>query len=68
MIVNPLYKILEIEAKFKFNDGFPKAFEFLNKRLTTIPIISPPNWSIPFEFMCDIRWIRYLSKLIKSFT
>ncbi|XP_070009681.1 uncharacterized protein [Nicotiana sylvestris] len=30
-----------------------KAFELLKYRLTTTPIITAPNWSLPFELMCD---------------
>ena len=29
------------------------AFEELRKRLTTSPIMSPPDWELPFELMCD---------------
>ncbi|XP_070005254.1 uncharacterized protein [Nicotiana sylvestris] len=32
---------------------FMKAFEILKYRLTTTPIITAPNWSLPFELMCD---------------
>ena len=29
------------------------AFEKLKRLLTSSPIIQPPNWSSPFELMCD---------------
>ena len=29
------------------------AFENLKKRLSSAPIISPPDWNLPFELMCD---------------
>ena len=29
------------------------AFNTLKEALTSTPIIVPPNWSIPFEIMCD---------------
>ena len=28
-------------------------FEKLKQLLTSSPIIQPPNWSLPFELMCD---------------
>ncbi|XP_070035967.1 uncharacterized protein [Nicotiana tomentosiformis] len=45
--------LLEKAAKFHFNDDCIKAFELLKFKLTTTPIITAPNWSIPFELMCD---------------
>ncbi|XP_050876541.1 uncharacterized protein LOC127080256 [Lathyrus oleraceus] len=29
------------------------AFDFLKKALTSDPIIQPPDWTLPFEIMCD---------------
>ncbi|XP_070007263.1 uncharacterized protein [Nicotiana sylvestris] len=52
-VVNPLCKLLEKYAKFVFNDECMKAFELLKYRLTTTPIITAPNWSLPFELICD---------------
>ncbi|XP_070026112.1 uncharacterized protein [Nicotiana sylvestris] len=52
-VVNPLCRLLEKDAKFNVNDGCMRAFELLKFNLTTTPIITAPNWSIPFELMCD---------------
>ncbi|XP_021750408.1 uncharacterized protein LOC110716081 [Chenopodium quinoa] len=30
-----------------------KAFDDLKAQLTSAPVIRPPNWSLPFEIMCD---------------
>lgn len=30
-----------------------KAFELLEFKLTTTPIITAPDWSLPFKLMCD---------------
>ncbi|KAD4178892.1 hypothetical protein E3N88_27483 [Mikania micrantha] len=30
-----------------------KAFEFLKERLVSAPILVAPDWSLPFELMCD---------------
>uniref|UniRef100_A0A1S4B8D2 Uncharacterized protein n=1 Tax=Nicotiana tabacum TaxID=4097 RepID=A0A1S4B8D2_TOBAC len=34
-------------------DNYRKAFEILKKQLTNAPIVISPNWSEPFEIMCD---------------
>ncbi|XP_070022016.1 uncharacterized mitochondrial protein AtMg00860-like [Nicotiana sylvestris] len=52
-VVNPLCKLLEKDAKFHFNEDCMKAFEFHKFKLTTTPIITTPDWSLPFELMCD---------------
>ena len=38
---------------FKFDEECELAFKLLKEKLTTTPIIVPPDWSIPFELMCD---------------
>ncbi|XP_059311714.1 uncharacterized protein LOC132063262 [Lycium ferocissimum] len=48
-----LGQLLEKEAKFVFDDKFRKAFDELKERLTTAPVIVTPDWSLPFELMCD---------------
>ncbi|XP_059301873.1 uncharacterized protein LOC132053786 [Lycium ferocissimum] len=53
-IANPLCKLLEKESKFVFDDACLKAFEGLKERLTSTPIIIAPDWSQPFELMCDV--------------
>ncbi|XP_060200482.1 uncharacterized protein LOC132628735 [Lycium barbarum] len=32
---------------------YQKAFDELKERLTSAPVIVTPNWSLPFELMCD---------------
>ncbi|XP_070047475.1 uncharacterized protein [Nicotiana tomentosiformis] len=51
--VNPLCKLLEKDAKFHFNKDCMKAFELIKFKLTTNPIITTPDWSLPFELMYD---------------
>ncbi|XP_074278601.1 uncharacterized protein LOC141602193 [Silene latifolia] len=50
---SPLYKLLQKESEFIFDDGCKKAFDELKGRLVTAPIIQAPDWSLPFEIMCD---------------
>ena len=46
-------QLLTKEAPFEFDEKCLKAFERLKKELTSAPIIQPPDWTIPFELMCD---------------
>ncbi|KAM2016475.1 hypothetical protein ACFX16_046884 [Malus domestica] len=52
-IAQPLCRLLQKEVSFEFNEACEKAFNHLKYLLTTAPIITPPDWSIPFELMCD---------------
>ncbi|XP_070004307.1 uncharacterized protein [Nicotiana sylvestris] len=49
----PTRTLLEKDVTFHFNDDFMRAFELLKLKLTTTPIITAPNWSAPFELMCN---------------
>ena len=52
-ISNPMCKLLQKEVPFVFDDECKNAFDNLKSRLTSAPIIQPPNWALPFEIMCD---------------
>ena len=52
-IAKPLYKILEKDDKFVWDEDCQKSFEELKAYLTTTPIVRAPNWKLPFEVMCD---------------
>lgn len=45
--------MLAKDAPFIFDDACLKSFETLKKALISAPIIQPPDWSLPFEIMCD---------------
>ena len=49
----PLSKLLQKDIDFVLDQPCKEAFEELGKRLTTSPIMQPPNWELPFELMCD---------------
>ncbi|GJY92576.1 reverse transcriptase domain-containing protein [Tanacetum coccineum] len=51
--VCPLTKLLEKDTSFEFNEECHNAFELLKEKLTCAPVIVSPNWSLPFELMCD---------------
>ncbi|VVA40874.1 PREDICTED: LOW QUALITY PROTEIN, partial [Prunus dulcis] len=52
-IARPLNNLLEKDAKFDWNYACQEAFEKLIKMLTSTPVMQPPDWSMPFEIMCD---------------
>ncbi|XP_025652552.1 uncharacterized protein [Arachis hypogaea] len=52
-IALPLSRLLEKDVDFKFNSACADAFEELRKSLTMAPIVRGPNWTQPFEIMCD---------------
>ncbi|CAN6583772.1 unnamed protein product [Malus baccata var. baccata] len=53
-ISTPLCRLLQKDVSFDFNEECEKAFKHLKEMLTSAPIIRPPDWSIPFELMCDV--------------
>ncbi|XP_048432059.1 uncharacterized protein LOC125473373, partial [Pyrus x bretschneideri] len=52
-IAQPLCRLLQKEVAFEFDDACSTAFKHLKEGLTSAPIITPPDWSLPFELMCD---------------
>ena len=52
-IMRSLCKLLEKDVAFSFDKACIKAFNEINKRLISAPIMSAPNWSLPFKIMCD---------------
>jgi hypothetical protein len=41
------------DVPFEFDDACLKSFNILKKALIFAPINQPPDWSLPFEIMCD---------------
>jgi hypothetical protein len=52
-IARPLTNLLAKDAPFEFDDACLKCFETPKNALISAPIIQPPDWSLPFEIMCD---------------
>ena len=52
-ISKPLCNLLEKDVPFKFDDECLTAFKTLKKSLITAPVIIAPDWTGPFEMMCD---------------
>ena len=49
----PLCSLLEQNRPFEFTDECQEAFLRLKSALVTTPVITAPDWSLPFELMCD---------------
>jgi len=47
-IASSLCALLAKDAYFDFNEDYRRAFDQLKLKLTTTPIVQPPNWSFPF--------------------
>ncbi|XP_021986030.1 uncharacterized protein LOC110882273 [Helianthus annuus] len=52
-ITRPMTRLLEKGIPFVFDEECLKAFDFLKEKLVSAPILVSPNWSLPFELMCD---------------
>ncbi|TQE06590.1 hypothetical protein C1H46_007832 [Malus baccata] len=52
-ISRPLCDLLAKDAPFVVDEACLEAFKKLKTLLTTAPIIAAPDWSLPFELMCD---------------
>ncbi|CAN6716301.1 unnamed protein product [Malus baccata var. baccata] len=52
-VAQPLCRFLQKEVAFEFTKECTASFNQLKELLTTAPIIVPPDWSLPFELMCD---------------
>ncbi|GJX80192.1 reverse transcriptase domain-containing protein [Tanacetum coccineum] len=49
----PMTKLLEKDTIFDFNKECIEGFESIKEKLTNAPIMVSPDWSQPFELMCD---------------
>ena len=55
-IARPLYRLLEKDTKFHFDESCQKAFEEIKFRLVEAPIMAKPDWNGEFEIMCDASY------------
>jgi hypothetical protein len=53
VISRPLCNLLLKDAPFEWTENCQKAFEKIIELLTSAPIMQAPDWSLPFELMCD---------------
>ncbi|KAI5324073.1 hypothetical protein L3X38_033146 [Prunus dulcis] len=52
-ITHPLCNLLAKDVVFHFDKDCMNAFKTLKHELTSAPIIMAPDWSLPFDLMCD---------------
>jgi hypothetical protein len=52
-ISKPMTNLLVKDSTFNFSDSCLKAFNCLKEKLISAPIVVAPDWSLPFEIMCD---------------
>jgi hypothetical protein len=52
-ITKPLIHLLQKDVAFDFDEKCLAAFRTLKSALVSALIIQPPDWSQPFEIMCD---------------
>ncbi|KAI3730046.1 hypothetical protein L6452_18722 [Arctium lappa] len=52
-IARPLTELLAKDTPFIFTSSCLEAFDALKRALISTPIIQPPDWTLPFELMCD---------------
>ncbi|KAD6454877.1 hypothetical protein E3N88_09583 [Mikania micrantha] len=53
VITKPLCNLLLKDVPFEFDDECLKSFNLLKQQLVAAPILQSPDWSLPFEIMCD---------------
>ncbi|KAL4564784.1 hypothetical protein LXL04_028855 [Taraxacum kok-saghyz] len=53
VISKPLCNLLLKEAPFSFDTACFEAFTILKNKLVEAPILQSPDWTVPFEIMCD---------------
>ncbi|XP_026398708.1 uncharacterized protein LOC113294529 [Papaver somniferum] len=52
-ISRPLCSLLAKDVAFVFDDACREAWEQLKALITSSLIVRPPDWTLPFEIMCD---------------
>lgn len=52
-ITKPLIGLLMNDVKFIFDEKCLESFNLLKNALISAPIMQPPDWSQPFEIMCN---------------
>jgi hypothetical protein len=52
-IVAPLFKKFSKDIEFSWNEQCQSVFEHLKQKLSETPILTGPNWSLPFHISTD---------------
>ncbi|GKA76612.1 reverse transcriptase domain-containing protein [Tanacetum coccineum] len=49
----PMTQLIVKDVPFNFSEECIEAFDTLKRELTQAPVMIKPDWSLPFEIMCD---------------
>ncbi len=52
-VAKPLSNLLASGVPFEIGKDCLEAFQILKDKLISAPIVTTPNWELPFEIMCD---------------
>jgi transposase InsO family protein len=52
-IARPLEELKQKDREFVWTEACEEAYQFLKKKITSNPILSLPDWKLPFELWCD---------------
>ena len=53
ILAKPLNELLQKDVEFNSDERCLNAFNRLKQALIFAPIVQAPDWSLPFELMCD---------------
>ncbi|GKD33319.1 reverse transcriptase domain-containing protein [Tanacetum coccineum] len=53
-ITRLMTQLLVKDTPFNFSEECIQAFDTLKRELTQAPVMIKPDWSLPFEIMCDV--------------
>ena len=54
-IAVPIMQLLKKDCRFVWTEACQKAFKDLRSRLSTYPVLRPPDWGKPFHVFCNAR-------------
>jgi hypothetical protein len=65
-IAAPITHLLEKDIRFEWTKACQRAFEELRDKLSTYPVLRPPNWEKSFHVFCDASDVAVGSALCQS--
>src|SRR4051812_1719924 len=57
-VAKPLTELLKKDKKFQWTPKCEESFQELKRRLTSAPVLAPPDTKRDFEIFCDASWVR----------
>ena len=65
-IAVPITQLLKKDCKFVWTEDCQRAFEELRVKLSTYPVLRPPDWGKPFHVFCDASNVAVGSALCQA--